>query len=94
MPIPEPLQVLTTIRDFIRWGSSEFTRHELEFGHGFASAFDEARYLTLHALSLPYDWSENYFDAVLTEAEREHVIEVLQLRFTRLFRKIGRRRKC
>ncbi len=80
MSIPAPLQVLTTIRDFIRWGSSEFLRHDLEFGHGFGSAFDEARYLTLHALALPYDWPDNYFDTVLTEIEREQVLEILQLR--------------
>ncbi len=55
-------------------------RNGLEFGHGFASAFDEARYLTLHALSLPYDWPEDYFDTVLTEIEREQVLEILQLR--------------
>ena len=80
MPIPEALQVLTTIRDFIRWGSSEFLRNDLTFGHGFASAFDEARYLTLHALSLPYDWPENYLDCVLTGSEREQVVDVLKLR--------------
>ncbi len=79
--IPESLSALTTIRDFIRWGSSEFRRHNLSFGHGFGSALDEARYLTLHALDLPYDWPESYFAAVLTEAERQQVIEILQLRF-------------
>ena len=80
MSIPEQLQVLTTIRDFIRWGSSEFLRHELTFGHGFVSAFDEARYLVLHALSLPYDWPDDYLDTVLTLPEREQVIDTLQLR--------------
>ena len=80
MSIPEQLQVLTTIRDFIRWGSSEFLRHELTFGHGFVSAFDEARYLVLHALSLPYDWPDDYLDTVLTLTEREQVIDTLQLR--------------
>lgn len=80
MSIPEQVQVLTTIRDFIRWGSSEFLRHELTFGHGFVSAFDEARYLVLHALALPYDWSEDYLDTVLTLNEREQVVEILQLR--------------
>ena len=80
MSIPEPLQVLSTIRDFIRWGSSEFLRNKLSFGHGFVSAFDEARYLTLHALSLPYDWPDDYFDTVLTLSEREQVIDILQLR--------------
>ena len=80
MSIPEQLQVLTTIRDFIRWGSSEFLRHELTFGHGFVSAFDEARYLILHALALPYDWPEDYLDTVLTLPEREQAIDILQLR--------------
>ena len=80
MSIPEPLQVLTTLRDFIRWGSSEFLRNNLVFGHGFANAFDEARYLVLHALALPYDWPEEYFDTVLTPPEREQVLEILRLR--------------
>ena len=82
MVIPESLQVLATIRDFIRWGSSEFIRHELSFGHGFVGAFDESRYLVLHALALPYDWPETYFDAVLTLSEREQVIEILQRRIS------------
>ena len=80
MSIPEPLQALTTIRDFVRWGSSEFLRNELTFGHGFTSAFDEARYLTLHALALPYDWPDEYLDTVLTSPEREQVIDILRLR--------------
>ena len=80
MVIPENLQALTTIRDFIRWGSSEFVRNELSFGHGFGNAFDESRYLVLHALALPYDWSEAYLGAVLTPPEREQVIDILQLR--------------
>jgi ribosomal protein L3 glutamine methyltransferase len=78
--IPENLQALTTIRDFIRWGSSEFVRNELSFGHGFVDAFDESRYLVLHALALPFDWSEAYLGAVLTPPEREQVIDILQLR--------------
>ena len=80
MPIPEALQVLTTIRDLVRWGASEFERADLCFGHGFATALDEARYLTLHALSLPADLDDAYLDTVLTLPEREQVIERLQLR--------------
>ena len=81
MPIPEALQALTTIRDFIRWGSSEFNRQQLEFGHGFVDAIDEARYLTLHALSLPTDCPESLYDSVLTEAERARVFECLEQRY-------------
>jgi len=77
---PKSLDALSTIRDFIRWGSSEFNRHELTFGHGFAAAFDEAKYLTLHRLALPLDWADDYFDCTLTEDERKQVIEILQQR--------------
>ena len=76
----DSLKTLETIRDFIRWGSSEFNRRKLSFGHGFSSAFDEARYLTLHALALSFDWPEDYFDCRLTLEEREQVINVLRQR--------------
>jgi len=68
------------MRDFIRWGSSEFNRQGLSFGHGFASALDEARYLTLHALALAPEWPDSYLDCVLTEEEREQVVDILEQR--------------
>lgn len=80
MPISEHLHPLTTIKDFVRWGSSEFARSQLVFGHGFADALDEARYLVLHALSLPHDWPDEYLDAVLTPPEREQVVDILRAR--------------
>lgn len=82
MPISEPLQVLTTIRDLVRWGASEFERQQLCFGHGFATALDEARYLALHTLALPYELPDSYLDAVLTLHEREQVLNCLTLRVT------------
>ena len=80
MTDPESHDALSTIRDFIRWGSSEFNRRELTFGHGFGSAFDEAKYLTLHQLALPPDWPDDYLDCRLTDRERKQVIEILQQR--------------
>ncbi len=73
-------QTLTTLKDYIRWGSSEFYRQQLDFGHGFASALDETVYLVLHALSLPHDWPQQYFDAVLADNEREQVLNLLMKR--------------
>lgn len=73
-------QDLATLRDYMRWGSSEFNRQQLSFGHGFGSALDEAVYLVLYALDLPWDWSTDYFDCVLTQGEREHVYAVLMQR--------------
>ena len=80
MPVPSKFQCLTTIRDFIRWGTSEFSRRQLVYGHGFDNAFDEARYLTLYALALPLDCPESWFDASLTVEERESVLNLLQQR--------------
>ena len=80
MPLPDSLQVLTTLRDFVRWGASEFARRQLSFGHGFETALDEARYLALHALALPYDTPDAYLDTVLTLDEREQVAAQLQAR--------------
>lgn len=71
-----------TIRDYVRWGCSEFNRHQLRFGHGFERALDEAVYLVLHALSLPHDWSTAYFDTRLTEDERQAVVDLLNQRVT------------
>lgn len=71
---------LVTLRDYIRWACSEFARQQLSFGHGFQSALDEAVYLVLHSLGLPWDWSEKYFDCRLTHDERSHVLAVLRQR--------------
>ena len=82
MPDLESLKNLFTIRDFIRWGTSEFYRHNLSYGHGFTTALDEARYLTLHTLALPIDWPDTYLDSKLTDQEREQVVEILKQRIT------------
>lgn len=75
---------LTTLRDYIRWASSEFNRQKLTFGHGFSTALDEAVYLVLHAVNLPWDFPESYFDTTLTDLEREQVHGLLVKRvFTR-----------
>lgn len=74
---PDKLKLLSTIRDFVRWAASEFNRCELDFGHGFETALDEARYLILHALDLPLDLPDTYLQCVVTQEERERIIELL-----------------
>ncbi len=68
------IQQLTTLRDYMRWGSSEFNRWGLTFGHGFGSSVDESVYLVLHTLELPWDFPVEYFDCVLTQVERERIV--------------------
>lgn len=71
---------LMTLRDLIRWGTSQFNAAGLSFTQGMATAIDEAVYLCLSALHLPPDFSEEYFDCVLTMDERLNVLDLFQQR--------------
>jgi len=71
---------LVTLRDLIRWGTSQFNAAELSFVQGMPTAIDEAVYLCLSALHLPPDFSAEYFDCVLTVDERLHVLNFFQQR--------------
>jgi len=71
---------LVTLRDLIRWGTSQFNAAELSFVQGMPNAIDEAVYLCLSALHLPPDFSVEYFDCVLTMDERLHVLDLFQQR--------------
>ncbi len=71
---------LVTMRDLIRWGTSQFNAAELSFVQGMPAAIDEAVYLCLSALHLPPDFSVEYFDCVLTMDERLHVLGLFQQR--------------
>ncbi len=71
---------LTTIRDLLRFAVSQFLEQKLFFGHGSASAYDEAVYLILHTLHLPLDRLDPFMDARLTSAERDAVLSVIEIR--------------
>lgn len=71
---------LITLRDLIRWGTSQFNAAELSYTHGMPTAIDEAAYLCLSALNLPPDFSADYFDCVLTMEERLNVLNLFEQR--------------
>ena len=71
---------LMTLRDLVRWGVSAFNAAELSFVQGMPNALDEAVYLCLSALNLPPDFSEEFFDCVLTFEEKQTVLEYYQQR--------------
>ena len=73
---------LHTIRDLIRWGTSQFTQADLCFAHGMPNALDEAAYLCLATLHLPPNLSESYFDCNLTHEEKCAVLENYRIRLT------------
>ena len=71
---------LFTLRDFIRWGASEFNGAKLYFGHGTDNAWDEAEQLVLHAINLTPPLDDEWLSARLTRGERERVLENLRRR--------------
>lgn len=73
---------LRTVRDVLRFAVSRFDEAGLSFGHGTATAYDEAAFLVLHTLHLPIDRLEPFLDAHLLEDEVAQVIGILQRRVT------------
>jgi len=71
---------LESVIDFVRWGGSLFNQNQLFFGHGTDNAFDEAKVLVFHALQLPQQIPEPYWQARLTKAERSQVTELFRRR--------------
>ncbi|WP_031432894.1 50S ribosomal protein L3 N(5)-glutamine methyltransferase [Methylomarinum vadi] len=68
---------LTRIRDYIRWGASQFAANQIFLGHGTVTALDEAAAIVLHTLHQPYHLADSYLDATLTMAEREQVVDLI-----------------
>lgn len=75
-----PTGDLVTIRDWLRYGVSAFNRAELVYGHGTASAIDEAAFLILSTLHLPVDALEPWLDCRLTPTERKEIADILSAR--------------
>jgi ribosomal protein L3 glutamine methyltransferase len=70
-PMNIPTQELRTLRDWIRWSTSDFTRAELYFGHGSDNPLDDALALILGTLHLQHDTSDIFLDARITTPEAE-----------------------
>lgn len=60
---------LHTICDMVRWAMSEMERFEVSLGHGTADYWEEATFLVLRTLKLPFDRLETFWNARLTSDE-------------------------
>lgn len=78
----DALDELVTVRDWLRYGVSSFTRAGLVYGHGTQSALDEAAYMILHTLDLPIDQLDPWLDARLTLRERVLIHDIFEKRVT------------
>jgi ribosomal protein L3 glutamine methyltransferase len=78
--LPAYLPVLQTVRDWLRFAVSRFNQADLVYGHGTATALDEAAFLILSTLHLPPDSLEPWLDAKLTMVERKTVADIIEAR--------------
>ncbi|VVE27847.1 ribosomal protein L3 N(5)-glutamine methyltransferase [Pandoraea morbifera] len=77
---PQATHPFRTLRDLLRYAVSRFTEAQLAFGHGTATAYDEAAYLLLHTLHLPIDTLDPFLDARLLPEEIERALSVINRR--------------
>jgi ribosomal protein L3 glutamine methyltransferase len=81
MPAAEDMERdLITVRDWLRLAVSRFNAAGLAYGHGTATALDEAAFLVLHTLHLPVDQLEPWLDARLSVSERRALREIIERR--------------
>ena len=79
---PDVTDALTTLLDFIRYAASRFDAAGLTFGHSHDNALDEATHLVLASLHLPPDLPPAYAQAHLTQAERLHLLALIERRIS------------
>lgn len=75
-------ETLTTVLDYIRYAASRFKAAQVFFGHGTATALDEAAALVLHASHSPHDLPTGFFQATLTLDERAAILALIERRIS------------
>lgn len=78
--VNEAIKEMMTIRDFIRWGVTQFNQAELVYGHGTENAWDESVNLVLFSLDLPPDVDTNVLDARLLLTEKKLIVDRIKRR--------------
>ena len=74
--------IMTTPRQLIDWTEQQFLRSDLFFGHGADNALDEAAYLVLGALDLPFDVSPDKLKVKITETEQQRIKRLVDERIS------------
>jgi len=71
---------LKTIRDFTRYAITEFERCGVSLGHGSEDFWQEATFLVLRSLHLPFERLESFWGATLTAEEKTDLLEKIRQR--------------
>lgn len=78
-------QEFSTIRDWLRWGTSQLNEANKSFGQGNLKAYDEAKNILLVLLQIEPELLEQFFESRMLEHEAEHYVNFIERRkFQRL----------
>lgn len=75
-----PIEDLHTVRDYLRYTSSQFAAAPVFFGHGTDNVWDEAVQLVMRSLHLPLENNALFLDARLIREERRVILERIRRR--------------
>ena len=67
----QPVANLLTIRDVTRWAMTEMEKNSISLGHGTEDFWEEATFLVMRTLKLPFDRLQAFWEAHLTPEELE-----------------------
>jgi ribosomal protein L3 glutamine methyltransferase len=70
----------STVRDWMRYAARRFSAAGLAFGHGTWNADEEAHWLLVHVLKVPFEDVPALSDRVLREAEVRAILRLLERR--------------
>jgi len=79
----EAANTLSTLRDVLRFAVSHFNAANLFYGHGTTNAHEEAIYLILSTLNLPYSSLDIYLDTHLLRGEIKKLLNLIEARITK-----------
>lgn len=68
------------LREWLRFVSDRFAAARLVFGHGTHNARDEALWLLMHVLKLPYERIDDSLERPLTAIERRRALRLMEAR--------------
>ncbi|MBD3641972.1 MAG: 50S ribosomal protein L3 N(5)-glutamine methyltransferase [Marinobacter sp.] len=75
-----PIDYLHSVRDYLRYASTQFAASPLFFGHGTDNVWDEAVQLVMRSLNLPLENNTLFLDARLTRDERAMILDRIERR--------------
>ena len=66
----------------INWASSQFESSDLYFGHGTDNAYDEAVFIVLRSLGLPFDVSDEIMNQPVRADQKKHTLALVNERIS------------